>query len=128
VTIKIIAFIAVALASAVLFATLMTGCAVSPLQTAQTRAGLEFADGRRFYYESGKEHTGIDAEIQEIDPETDKVTKVWRLKVGKSGTPEAAFAAMVQQQNALTAQQKAITELIQRFLDAAIRGAPIPGG
>ncbi len=107
---------------------LLTSCAVSPLQTSQTRAGIEFADGRTFYYESGKEHTGIDAEIQEIDPDTGKVVKQWRLKVGKSGTPEAAFAAMVQQQNALTDQQRAITELIQRVLDAAVRGAPIPGG
>ena len=87
-------------------------------------ATLELGGGRKFHYLSNKEHTGIDALIQEIDPKTGKVTKIWKLTVEKSGTPEAAYRAMIQQQAALTEQQKAVTELIRGVLESAAGGAP----
>jgi len=110
-----------------LVAVILAGCSVAPLQAARTEATLEFGDGRRFHYSSNKEQSGIDARIFEIDPKTGKVIKEWHLKVEKTGTPEAAYAAMVQQQNALTQQQQAITKLIQAFLERAAGAAPIPG-
>jgi len=105
---------------------ILAGCSVAPLQTATTEAVLEFADGRKFRYVSGKEHMGIDVEIQELDANSGVIVKVWRLKVAKSGTPEAAFAAMTQQQNALTEQQKAVTELIKSLGGRLIGAAPFP--
>jgi len=110
-----------------IFMFVIAGCSVAPLQAARTEATLDFGDGRKFHYSSNKEQSGIDARIMEIDRKTCKVVKEWHLKVEKTGTPEAAYAAMVQQQNALTQQQKAITDLIKKVLETAAGGAPIPG-
>jgi len=98
---------------------ILAGCSVAPLQAARTEASIEFADGRKFRYSSNKEQSGIVASIKEIDPATGKIVKEWKLAVEKTGTPEAAYAAMVQQQRALTEQQEAITQLIRAFLAGA---------
>jgi len=102
---------------------LLFGCAVG-LQTAKTTASIPLPDGRVLHYESGKDQQGIDAlYTQQIDPVTDKVIKkTLRLKVDKAGTPEAAYAAMVEQQRALAEQQKAVTELLK----AVIKRLPVP--
>jgi len=102
-----------------IFLFVIGGCSVAPLQAAKTEATVEFADGRKFHYSSNKEQSGIVASIKEIDPATGKIVKEWRLAVEKTGTPEAAYAAMVQQQQALTEQQEAITQLIRAFLAGA---------
>lgn len=81
-------------------------------------------NGRTFTYFSNKEQSGINASISEIDLKTGKIVKKWKLEVEKTGTPEAAYAAMVEQQHALTAQQQAITALIKDFLARAATGAP----
>jgi len=105
----------------------LAGCTVATLQASRTEATLDFADGRRFRYISNKEHTGIDVLIQEIDPKTGKAIKIWTLVVAKSGTPEAAYAAMIQQQAAMTEQHRAVTDLIRSFLAAAAgSAAPLP--
>jgi len=109
------------------FVFVIAGCSVAPLQSSRTEASVEFADGRIFRYSSNKEHSGIDASIKEIDQRTGKVIKEWKLKIAKSGTPEAAYAAMVQQQTAMTKQNEAVTKLVQSVLERAIAGAPVPG-
>ena len=110
-----------------LFLFVISGCTVATLQASKTEATLEFADGRIFRYSSDKEHSGIDVSIKEIDTRTGKVIKEWKLKIQKSGTPEAAYAAMVQQQTAMTKQNEAVTKLVQSVLERMIAGAPVPG-
>lgn len=96
----------------------LAGC-TARLQTAKTTAKIPLPDGRMFEYESGKDQQGIDATyVVEIDPATDKVVKkTMRLKVDKSGTPEAAYSALVEQQKALTEQARMVTELLKVLLD-----------
>ena len=113
--------IALALASMVL-----GGCQIAPLQASKTTAEVEFADGRMFRYESNKEQAGIDATIHDIDPDTGTVIRAWRLLVEKSGTPQAAYEAMVQQQRAIVERDKAITDLIRRVLEQVGDAAPGP--
>jgi len=97
---------------------MFSGC-TAQLQTAKTIAKVPLPDGRVFEYESGKEQQGIDALYTvEIDPATDKIVKkTMRLKVDKTGTPEAAYSALVEQQKAMTETQKAVTELIKAVID-----------
>jgi len=102
------------------------GCSVAPLQASRTEATLELEDGRKFHYFSNKEQSGVDVRIKVIDPKTRKVLKEYRLQVEKTGTPEAAYAAMVQQQAAMTEQHRAVTDLIRGFLSAAGGAAPGP--
>lgn len=105
---------------------LFAGCTMAPLQASRTEATLQLADGRQFTYYSNKEQTGIDVQITELDPKTNRVIKKWRLKVAKTGTPEAAYAAMVQQQTAMTKQNEAVTKLVQAVLMRIAGAAPIP--
>jgi len=102
------------------------GCSVAPLQASRTEATLELEDGRVFRYFSNKEQSGVDVRIRVIDPKTKKVLKEYRLQVEKTGTPEAAYAAMIQQQAAMTEQHRAVTDLIRSFL-AAAAGSAAPG-
>jgi len=102
------------------------GCSVVPLQASRTEATLELEDGRVFRYFSNKEQSGVDVRIKVIDPKTGKVLKEYRLQVEKTGTPEAAYAAMIQQQAAMTEQHRAVTELIRSFLATAGGAAPGP--
>ena len=106
---------------------LLGGCSAK-LQTAKTTATVPLPGGRDLQYESGKDQQGIDAAYETtIDPATGKVIKrKLHLKVDKSGTPEAAYAAMVEQQKALTEQQKAVTDLIKNVLERMIGAAPSP--
>ena len=110
-----------------LFLLLTAGCSVAPLQASRTEASLQLSDGRVFTYYSNKEQTGIDVQITEIDPKTNRVIKKWKLKVARTGTPEAAYAAMVQQQTAMTKQSEAVTNLVRGVLEKLGAAAPIPG-
>jgi len=92
---------------------LLSGCV--PLQTAETTASLRFPSGVEFTYNSTKDQQGIEVYIQEVDPKTDKVLKIWRLVVEKSGTPEAAFKAMAERDK-ITAET--IKALISKLLAA----------
>ena len=88
-----------------LVAFLLSGCAQS--FTAKTKAS--YTPGGAITYESDKEQVGLDV-VYEVD-ENGKV-KTIRIKVDKSGTPEAVTAA------ALAAQLKALT-----ILESAMKGA-----
>jgi hypothetical protein len=110
-----------------LFLLLTAGCTMAPIQASRTEASLQLPDGREFTYYSNKEQTGIDVSITEIDPKTNRVIKKWRLKVAKTGTPEAAYAAMVQQQTAMTKQNEAVTDLVRGVLEKLGAAAPVPG-
>ena len=85
---------------------LMVGCA--PLQTAKTEASLTLPSGLIANYISTKDQQGVDVSIEELDPETGKTIKKWRLKVEQSGTPEAAFKAMAERDKVTAETLKAL--------------------
>lgn len=93
-------------------ASLLGGC--SPIQTAQTEADVTLPGGKMFHYKSGKNVQGLKLEIWELDPEG-KIIKKWFLQVDKAGTPEAAFAAMIQQQKSVTDLVKVLAPLIAKL-------------
>ena len=93
------------------------GCA--SLQTAETTFEYELPDGRKLTYASSKDHSGIDVEVSEIDPTSGKVIKKWKIKVEKSGTPQAAYAALARQQDSLANLMKAFVPLVEKAISAA---------
>ena len=107
--------------AALLALILLGGCV--PLQTAETEAEVALPGGKMFRYKSGKDVQGLKLEIWEIDPDSGKTIKKWFLQVDKSGTPEAAYAAMIQQQQSVTDLVKILVPLIEK-LTAAAPGVP----
>ena len=91
---------------------LLAGC--SQLQTASTTVEIPFGEGRVAKYHSTKDQTGVDINVVEIDPATQVVIKHWQVKVDKAGTPEAAYAALADQQRALADLMKALVPLIEK--------------
>jgi len=70
---------------------LFGGCAGVTMFTAKTKATVTTPDGFTASWESDKEHQGLEAEY-------DPVTGRFKIKVEKSGTPDAAIAAALQSQ------------------------------
>ncbi len=54
------------------------------------------------------------------------IERTYSLKVDKSGTPEAAYAALAEQQRAIAGQVKAVTGLLNALIAGARKAAPIP--
>ncbi len=96
----------------VLVLVLLAGCA--QLQLAETTVEIPLGEGRVAKYTSSKDQTGVDIEVREIDPQTLNVIKYWKVTVEKAGTPEAAYAALADQQRALAELMKALAPLIER--------------
>ena len=114
-----------------LFLMFSWGCTV-PLQTAETIAEYPIMDGHgnvhMAKYKSGKDQQGIDAQYEIEYDATGKIIleKRFSLKVDKSGTPEAAYAALAEQQRALAEHQRSLTEMLNIILNAGKRVAPVP--
>jgi len=73
----------------VLAAFLLSGCA--QMFTASTKASYTSPDGRILTYESNKDFQGIDVYFKDGDKEV-------KIRVDKSGTPEAVTAAALEAQ------------------------------
>lgn len=88
---------------AAFYLSITAGCA--GMYLAKTKATIKTPEGFTASYESDKEYQGLEAEY-------DPVTKRFKLKVEKSGTPDAAIAAALQSQ----------TKMIE-LLGSALKGA-----
>lgn len=90
------------------------GCV--PMQLAKTEVEIPFGDGRVAKYTSTKDQTGITINIYEVDPKTELVLKHWEVEVEKSGTPEAAFMALAEQQKAMADLLRTIMPFVKKAL------------
>lgn len=93
----------------------LTGCV--SMFTAKTEATYLTPDGKQISYSSEKEHEGLDAKWTSTDAKGVK-TEV-HIKTVKSGTPEAAMAAVLQLYSRLQ-------EALER-LEPLIKGAAMGG-
>ena len=84
---------------------LVSGCGTS-MFTANTKANFTMPDGTMANWESDKEHQGLEAEY---DPKTGR----FKIKVEKSGTPEAAIAAALQQSSEALGLLKELLPLLK---------------